>query len=123
MEEDDRHVTRLIQVPCLVVDMKPKADRSWKLSFETRELTGEEVKLLAENLQGQGWLVFKPNEESIVVDEIPTVDADAGVESPSSRLRKRIYLYWKQRGRKGSFDAFYWDTMQKFMEFVEERLK
>lgn len=122
MEENNRHITRLIQVPSLVVDMKPKADRSWKLSFETRELTGDEVKLLAENLQGQGWLVFKPNADSIVMDEIPATDADAGVESPSSRLRKRIYLYWKQRGEKGSFDAFYWDLMQKFMEFVEERL-
>jgi hypothetical protein len=103
--------------------MRPRADRSWKLSFETRELTGDEVKLLADNFQGQGWLVFKPNEESVSLSEIPDVDAEAGIESPSSRLRKRLWVLWKQRGKRESFDTFYLDQMQKFMEYVESKLE
>lgn len=115
---------QLIQVPAQMVDFRPRADRSYKLSFETRELTGEEVALLATNFQGEGWLMFKPNPDSgIESAEIPTTDADAGMESPSVRLRKRLWLLWKQKGSKGSFDNFYLASIQKFMEFVESRLE
>lgn len=114
----------LISVPAIVQGMNPKADRSWKLTFETRELRGEEVKLLADNFQGEGWLVFKPNADSdIELKDIPKTDADAGLESPSVRLRKRIYVLWRQQGEKGSFDNFYLATIGKFMEFIESKLE
>lgn len=112
-----------LTVPAQVIDMKPRADRSWKISFETRELKGEEVKLLADNFQGEGWLLFKPNLDSdIELNDIPDTDADAGIESPSVRLRKRLFILWKQQGSNGSFDNFYRDYIQKFMTFVESKL-
>lgn len=114
----------LIQVPAVVSNMNPRADRSWKLQFETRELTGEEVKILADNFQGEGWLVFKPNADSGVdIGEIPNVDADAGTETPSIKLRKRLWLLWKQQGEKGSFDNFYLASIAKFMVMVESKLE
>ncbi len=112
-----------IQLPAQVTNMRPRADRSWKLEFETRELSGNEVKLLADNFQGEGWLLFKPNLDSEVeLNDIPDTDADAGIESPSVRLRKRLFVLWKQQGQKGSFDNFYRDYIQKFMEYVESKL-
>lgn len=113
----------LIQVPAIVAGMSPRQDRSWKLTFETRELTGEEVKILADHFQGEGHLLFKPNADDISLSEIPDTDADAGIESPSVKLRKRIYLLWKQQGQKGSFDNFYLATIAKFMEAIEGRLE
>lgn len=114
----------LVSVPAQVTSMSPKADRSWKLVFNTRELAGEEVAVLADNFQGEGWLLFKPNADSgIELQEIPQTDADAGIESPSVKLRKRIYLLWKQQGSKGSFDNFYLATIGKFMEFIESKLE
>lgn len=115
----------LITVPAQVMGMNPRADRSWKLVFETsKELSGEDVKILADNFQGEGWLLFKPNSTGeISVKDVPETDADAGVESPSKRLRKRIYVLWEQKGKKGSFDNFYLATMSKFMEMVEEKLE
>lgn len=114
---------KLISVPAQVMNMNPRADRSWKLVFETRELSGEEVKVLADNFQGEGWLLFKPNADDIELSDIPQTDADAGLESPSSRLRKRIWLLWDQGGRKGSFDNFYLATIGKFMEYIESKLE
>lgn len=115
---------QLITVPAQVIGMKPRADRSWRVDFETRELTGEEVKILADNFQGEGWLLFSPNVDSGIAEaEIPVTDADAGMESPSVKLRKRCWLLWKQQGSKGSFDNFYLATMQKFMEFLETKLE
>lgn len=113
----------ILTVPAQVTGMNPRADRSWTLKFETRELQGEEVKILADNYQGAGWLLFKPNPDSAIeLSEIPETDADAGIESPSVKLRKRIFLLWDQQGRQGSFDNFYLTTIQKFMEFIESRL-
>jgi hypothetical protein len=117
-------VTDLITVPAQVIGMKPRADRSWKLEFETRELAGDEVKILADNFQGEGWLLFRPNPDSgIESAEIPNTDADAGMESPSIKLRKRLWLLWKQQGSKGSFDNFYLTYIQRFMEFIESKLE
>lgn len=112
----------LMQVPAQILDFKPRADRSYRLVFETRQLTGTEVAMLADNFQGEGWLVFKPN-SAIEMDEIPSADADAGIESPSIKLRKRLYVLWVQKGKQGSFENFYLDAMAKFMQYVEEKLE
>jgi hypothetical protein len=112
----------LIQVPAIVQNMNPKADRSWKLVFETRELSGDEVKILADNFQGEGWLVFKPNSEGISQKEIPVETADAGMKTPSQRLRASIMVWYKQSGAKGDPEAFYRTTMEKLIEYVQSKI-
>ncbi len=115
-------MAELIQIPAQVMDFRPRADRSYRITFETQELSGEQLAILGNNFQGEGWLVFKPNGD-IAIGDIPQTDADAGIESPSVKLRKRLWLLWKQQGKKGSFDNFYLSAMQKFNESVEARLE
>lgn len=112
---------QLIQVPAQVMGMNPKADRSWKLVFETRELQGEEVKLLVDNFQGEGWLLFSPNEVS--VKDVPTESADAGVKSQSKRLRDVIFILWKQRSEKGDFESYYRTYLERLIEYVQSKLE
>ena len=112
----------LIQVPAQVVGMNPKADKSWKLVFETRELMGEEVKLLVDTFQGEGWLVFKPNSDGVAVEEVPKDIADSGAKSQSKRLRDVIFVYWKQQGGKGDFETFYRVTLEKLIDYVKSKL-
>jgi hypothetical protein len=101
--------------------MNPRADRSWRLQFETRELTGDEVKILADNFQGEGWLLFKPNE--FVVAEIPTTEADSGTKSQSQRLRDVIFIMWKQKGGRGDYETYYRLTMEKLIEYIKDKLE
>lgn len=112
----------LISVPAQVINMNPKQDRSWKLVFETRELAGDEVKILADNFQGEGWLLFKPN-GNIAMDEIPAGDANAGLKSQSQRLRAVIMVLWKQQGAKGDPNAFYATYMEKLIEYTKSKLE
>lgn len=110
-----------IQVPAQVVNMNPKADRSWKLVFETRELAGEEVKYLADNFQGEGWLLFSANE--IKTSDIPKEDAEPGTKSQSQRLRDVIFILWKQKGGKGDFETFYRVYLEKLIELTKSKLE
>lgn len=122
--EQEELVTRdneLVQVPAMVVNLNPKADRSWKLVFETRELSGEEVKILADNFQGEGWLVYKPN--PIVASEIPKEAAESGTKSQSQRLRDVIFILWKQRGGKGDFETYYRTYQERLIEYVKSNLQ
>lgn len=112
----------LIQVPAQVVGMNPRQDRSWLLKFETRELSGEEVKILADNFQGEGWLVFKPNTEGINREEIPTSSADAGMKSQAQRLRSAIMVLWKRTGGKGDPEAFYRTFSEKLIEYTLSKI-
>jgi len=110
----------LIQVPAQLTGMNPRADRSWNLKFETRELTGDEAALLANNFQGEGWLVFKPNGE-ISQEEVPADLADSGGKSPSRRLRDVIFILWKQKGGKEDFDSYYRVSLERLIEIIKEQ--
>lgn len=113
----------LIQIPVIVDDMKPMKDRSWKLRFETRDLSGEDVSLLANALQGEGWLVFSPNQE-VTVSDIPTEVADAGVKSPAARLRARLYIYWQATKSTDDkdFESFYRTKVEQFIEVIDSKI-
>jgi hypothetical protein len=109
-----------LTLPVEVVDIRPRADRSWKLSFETRELTGDEVALLADNFQGSGWLLFSPNENGL--PEIPGAPAEPGTKTPSERLRASIMVLWQQQGAKGDPESFYRTYMERLIEYVKSKL-
>lgn len=113
--------TGLVQIPAQIVDFRPRADRSYKISFETRQLSGEELAILADNFQGEGWLVFSPNE--INQADIPDVQAEPGTRTPSSRLRATIMVLWKQQGSKGDPESFYRSTMEKLIEYMKTKLE
>jgi hypothetical protein len=111
----------LIQLPAQVVDFRPRADRSYRVSFETRALTGDEVSVLADNFQGEGWLMFSPNQEMTPTD-VPTEAAETGVKTPAQRLRNKIYRYWQALGAKGDFESFYRKTIQQLLEYFDTRM-
>lgn len=113
--------SRALQIPVIVLDMRPRQDRSWRLTFETRELPGDDVKLLAESLQGEGWLLFKPN-GGFVDEELPKGIAEPGTKSQSQRLRNVIFILWKQKGEKGDFETYYRTTLEKLIDYVKSML-
>lgn len=111
----------LIQVPASVAGMNPLKDRSWKITFETRELTGDEVAILANAFQGEGWLAYRPNAEVTLAD-IPEGYAEPGVKSPSQRLRAKIFILWKQKGGKGDFESYYRTSIERMISLIDEQL-
>ena len=106
-------------LPIQVVGMTPKKDKSWKITVETRELTGEEASILVDNFQNEGWMQFSPNQE---MPAPPNEPADAGLKSPSERLRGHIYALYQQRGAHGSFNNFYATYIERLCDGIKEKL-
>ena len=114
----------MIKLPVIFNKMTPRADRSWSLVFETRELNGQGIKDLADSLGIEGWLVYSENAD-ITSGDIPEVNADSGLDlkSPSQRLRNTMYVRWEQAGKPdGSFDKWYLTQMERHIELEKSKL-
>lgn len=112
-----------ITIPVILQKMLPRVDKSWVLSFETRELFGKDIENLANRLGTEGWIVHSPNDD-ITVKDVPEVQADAGLEgkTPSQRLRSVLRVYWEQSGKSTSWEQFYLDQMERLIEAVKNKL-
>lgn len=110
----------VIILPVEITDIRPRADRSWKISVETRELTGREVAIFADAFQGAGWIAYSRNELDDV--KFPDAPAEPGTKTPSQRLRASIMVLWQQQGSKGDPESFYRTYMEKLIEYVQSKL-
>lgn len=98
-------------------------DRSVKLEFETGEMSGEDIAALSDSRQTLGWLLYSQN-ESDVTEDIPeqTADPDLQKKPASQRLRNVLYVFWSQKGKPGTWEAFYNTQMEKLIERVKGKL-
>ncbi len=111
-------------LPVLFVKPVFKADRSVKLEFETRELNGLEIAILADSRQTEGWLVFS-NSDDISEADIPDEKPDSmmGQKTQAQRLRGVIYRLWEQNGKKGDSEGYYRSVMESLIDQLKEKLE
>lgn len=112
-----------ITVAAQLTGVQSKADRTWKLVFNTQEL-GSAAAQLTEMLMDQGWLLFAPNDD-LTDKDIPEVKADTQLseKSPSQRLRDVLFVYYKQSGSKLPWEQFYVNQMSKIIDIVKSNLE
>ena len=55
-------------------------------------------------------------------EEIIRVDTDRVAKSPSKRLYSVLFVLWKQQGEKGTFDNFYVEMIESYIDKVNEQL-
>lgn len=112
-------------LPASLKKVSSRADRTYDLTFSTRELSGEEAAFLLDEVLSEGWLMYAKNTESLSNEVLPESNADSGVnaKSPSQRLRSVIYILWKQKGQKGDYDAFYNSVMEQLIESIKDKLE
>jgi hypothetical protein len=112
-----------VLLPAQLTKVASRKDRSYSLTFDTRELRGSEASILLDQLQKEGWILYSPNED-IDETDVPKEKADAGMGSktPSQRLRAVLFVFWEQTGKRGTFEDFYRVQMEKLIEYVKEKL-
>lgn len=117
-------MSEMVSLPVIFNKMTPRVDRSWKLEFETRELHGSEIAILATRLGTEGYIVHSPNDD-ITVDDVPVGEADSGMEGKTSseRLRGVLYVLWQQRGSPGgAFEPWRLSQMEVLIDAVKAQL-
>lgn len=113
-----------VLLPATLSKVASRKDRSYTLSFDTRELSGNEAATLLGELMNEGWLLYSPNED-LTEEDVPDEKADSmtGSKTQAQRLRSTLYVLWKQRGQNGSFESFYRSNMETIIELIKEKLE
>lgn len=112
-------------LPASLKKVSSRADRTYDLTFSTRELSGTEAAFLLEEVLSEGWLIYAKNEKDLTDVDVPEQKASSGVKakSPSQRLRNTIFVLWKQKGEKGDFESFYDSIMEQLIENIKDKLE
>ena len=113
-----------VLLPAQLTKISSRSDRSYKMEFSTRELSGGDAAMLLDNLMSEGYLLYSPTSD-IDESDVPKEKADSGLgtKTPSQRLRAVLYIFWEQSGRRGSFEDYYRVQMEKVIDQVKERLE
>ncbi len=114
---------KIVKVGSILDNISTRKDGSIKMVFETQEVTSEQGVNLFSMRNKFGWLLFIPEEvEEIEVPKPPTKEFKED-KSPSQRLRSVLYVWWQQLGLNISFDDFYKQKVERFIEQIKERLE
>lgn len=103
-----------ILLPASFENITHRKDGSSKLSFETRELTGEEIMMLLGFRNSSGWMQFSENKEM----KAPEIDAELDLKSPSERQKNALYVLYKSKPRESTFNVFYSENMEKIINSI-----
>lgn len=113
-----------ILLPAIINPPRIRKDRSCAISFDTRELSAEEIFTILSLSQNEGWLAFTPNKEEI--PDTPDERAEVDEKSPSERLKAVLYVLWKQQTEKGKyvglFESFRRERMEQLIEVIKSKL-
>ena len=116
----------LLQIAATIENVSSRADRTWKLSVGTQELTEEQALAIVRLARKVGWLVFKETgiEESDIVNIPEIVPEFKGDKSPQQRLRDRMFRYHeKTKGTKKGFDTWYVSTIDEIGQTYLDRME
>ncbi len=110
------------QIPVTFDSASRRKDRSIRMSFSSnREIETAEFSMIDAELQGEGWLLFSPNE--LQEADIPTGDADTKQgKSKGGRLRAVYFLLWKKKNIDEAFDPWFDRQFEKIMDQIKEKL-
>lgn len=117
---------KTFQLPAQLEGYRSLKDRTLKLSFETNELTPEQMADIHYSLNKVGYLAFAP--DPFTTKEINDLDSlkveydDTG-KTPSQRLRAVLYRLWEQspEGYK-AYNDFYNSKMEGFITHLKSKL-
>jgi hypothetical protein len=117
----------MITVPAIFESFRSLKDRTYKLIFETSELTPAQLSELGSNLQQAGYLAF--NNEVFTSDKLNELSQikcefdDVG-KSKAQRLRAVLYVMFEQDSKGYEvFDDYYNHKMEKIINHFKNQLQ
>jgi hypothetical protein len=114
----------MIQLPVILEDIKMNKDRSLTIKLETREVSSDEIKNIADLRGLECWVGLSgvAIEKLDIPDEIIEFK---GEKSTSERLRNALYVYWdkvEKNKKDNPFESFRKIKMEQFINTVKEKI-
>jgi hypothetical protein len=115
-----------ILIPAQLTGYRPKADKSFSLTFNTMELKPEEKVVVDQLFQQEGFLSFKDSaftsDETDLFDSLD-IDLTDNRKTPSQRLRNVLYRNWEQDNLGHTvFKDYYSYQMEKLITGFKNKL-
>lgn len=115
-------------LPSIFDNLAFRKDSSVKLSFESRELSADEINFLLGMRNCEGWLLFSPNEITDKdLEEIPEEDASLESKSASQRMKSVLFILYSQSVKngtyKGEFSSYYKSKMEALIEQLKGKIE
>ena len=116
----------MITLPVILESIKSLKDKTFKIVFETSELTPEQLTGLGMNLQQFGWVAFKQAEfgqkEKAMLDSMK-VDYDDTGKTKGQRLRAVLFRCFEVDPEGYEvFDDYYNFKMEKLIMHFKSKL-
>jgi hypothetical protein len=118
---------KTFQLPAGLEGYRSLKDRTLKLTFETGELSPEQMANIHYSLNKIGWLAFAPDpfatKELDEIDKMKVEFDDTG-KPPSQRLRGVLYRLYEQKPEGyTTFNDFYNSKMEKLINHFKGQLE
>lgn len=110
----------MIKLPAYFSGFSSRADGSAGLRFTTQEIDAETFSELKKHHNAFGWVVFKENDFS--EGDIPEDNAEEEGISPSERLRRRMFVFFKEKKIEGDFELWRRQQLETLGERYLEKL-
>lgn len=109
-----------IQTQVIITGIRSKVDKSLGISLTTPELTTNE-KAIFMDLQGVNCdMLITPLDENVETEKI---NKEMDTKTPSQRLRAVLFVFYQQANETKSFEEFYKEKMEKFIDIVKSKLE
>jgi len=113
-------------IPAILEGYRTLKDRTFKIIFESNELSPSKAGQLQSNLLITGYLAFKGDPfKKEELDSLESIESDFDdiKKSPSKRLRGVMFILWKQDSENfESFERYYEYKMEKLISHFKEKI-
>lgn len=110
-------------IQAMITKVTTMSDHGLRIQVDTQEITPESKAELFNLHETLGWFFFhRAPISEINVKELPEIKVERGQKTPSERLRAVLYIYWEQNRTDKSFEEFYRETIEKYIESIKSKL-
>ena len=118
---------KTFQLPAVLEGYRSLKDRTLKITFETGEITSEQMANVHYSLNKVGFVCFSPDpfatHELEEIDKLKVEFSDIG-KPPSQRLRAVLYKLWEQKPEGYSlFNDYYNGKMETLIEHFKSKIE
>lgn len=112
---------KVFQIPATLEGISTLKDGGMSVRFHTNEMSNYNKTKLMGFSNSFGWLLFSEKAIHDLPAEAPR--REAGVKTPSQRLRASLFVLWQQKYGDQPFDPWYEQQMEKIINKVKEQLE